>query len=62
MEPLLYSIEDTCRLLSLGQTKVFELLSTGQLKSVKIGRKRLIQAASIREIAEHGLPPKPKKD
>lgn len=35
--PLLYTIPDVCRRLSLGQTKVRELIARGDLPCVRIG-------------------------
>jgi excisionase family DNA binding protein len=49
-EPMAYSIEDTCRLLSVSRSTVYALLRTGKLRSVKLAQKRLIVADSIREL------------
>lgn len=35
------------RLGNIGRTKYFELIGTGELRSVKIGRRRLVLADSI---------------
>jgi hypothetical protein len=45
----------------LGRTKVFELIATGQLRSVKIGRRRFVVADSIADYvrrleADHKAP------
>ena len=39
---LLYTAEEAAGVLGLGRSKVFELLATGELRSVKIGRARRI--------------------
>jgi excisionase family DNA binding protein len=36
----------------LGRTRVFDLIRTGQLKSVKIGRRRLVPDSAIAEYIE----------
>jgi excisionase family DNA binding protein len=47
IDPVLVSIPDTMRLLGIGRSKTYELLGDGALKSVHIGRRRLIARASI---------------
>lgn len=42
VRPLLLSPEEAARLLSIGRTQVFALLSTGDLESVRVGRLRRI--------------------
>ncbi|WP_160050811.1 helix-turn-helix domain-containing protein [Nocardiopsis sp. FR4] len=48
----LYSVEEAARLLSMGRTKTFAELKAGRLKSVKIGRARLIPAEYIDDFVE----------
>lgn len=35
--------------LSIGRSGVFELIRTGELRSVKVGRRRLVSETAIRE-------------
>ena len=51
MEPLLYSIPDAAKALSVGRSKLYELISDGALETVTIGRRRLIRVDSIRALA-----------
>ncbi|MGH3769600.1 MAG: helix-turn-helix domain-containing protein [Pseudonocardiaceae bacterium] len=44
---LAYGIDEGCSTLSIGRTAMFDLLRKGEIKSVKIGRRRLIPAASL---------------
>lgn len=44
---LTVTVAETCRVTGLGNTKVYELLAEGKLKSVAIGRRRLIFVNSI---------------
>ncbi|PZS07511.1 MAG: hypothetical protein DLM55_10735 [Acidimicrobiales bacterium] len=45
----LLSISDTIRRLSLGRTKVYELIRNRKLRSFKVGSRRLIPAIAIGE-------------
>jgi excisionase family DNA binding protein len=52
MEQLLLRPVDAARVLSLGRSKLYELLAAGDLPSVKIGRATRIPAASLRDWVE----------
>lgn len=64
-------ISEFCRRSGLGLTKTYELINNGKLRSIRIGRRRLIVMASYHElIAEHlgtaaekpaANPPRPKR-
>lgn len=45
-----YSIKETCNLLGLGKTRVYELCNSGDLKVKRIGRRTLVLADSIRAL------------
>ncbi|WP_084467932.1 helix-turn-helix domain-containing protein [Actinokineospora inagensis] len=47
--PLLLRVEDAAALLSIGRTRVYDLLRTGQLTSVKIFGARRIPLAEVEE-------------
>lgn len=51
----LYPIEESCRLLCLSRAKVYELINTQQLASVKICGRRLIPAESIDSLVATAL-------
>lgn len=48
-ERLLYRVDEVCDLLSLSRSRVFELLRSGELRSVTQGRSRLIPNAALHE-------------
>lgn len=48
MEKLLLTTEEAAELLGIGRTKVYELLYTGRLGSIKIGACRRIPAQALR--------------
>lgn len=50
-EPLLLTIEDVQNVIQLGRTKVYELIRTGQLPVIRIGRSVRIR----REVLERWL-------
>lgn len=52
MEPLTVSVNEGRRLAGLGRTKFYELIKEGKVKTVTIGRRRLVFVASIREMLE----------
>lgn len=49
MEKLLHSIPDVCERTDLGRSKVCELIASGELASVKVGRRRLVTAPALEE-------------
>jgi excisionase family DNA binding protein len=49
MEKLLYSVAEVQELTSLGRTKVYELLQTRALESVRVGRAIRIPAKALLE-------------
>lgn len=51
MERLLQSIPDAANSLSIGRSKLYELIADGKVETVSIGRRRLVKVASLRAIA-----------
>jgi excisionase family DNA binding protein len=51
MDPVLLTPEQVARLLQLGRTKVFELIISGQIESVKIGKCRRIPPDAVHAYA-----------
>jgi excisionase family DNA binding protein len=49
MEKLAFSVEEVAELLSVGRSKVFELVRSGHLGSVKLGNRRLVTQADLDE-------------
>lgn len=45
---LAYSTDEATETLSIGRTALFELLRRNEITSVKIGRRRVIPAASLK--------------
>ena len=52
MESQLYTARQVAQVLMLSRSKTYELLTTGELKSVKIGRSRRVPAEFLDEYVE----------
>ena len=50
MEPLTITVNDACKALGLGRTKIYELIAKGTLDTLKIGKRTLIKTASLRAL------------
>lgn len=53
-EPLAYSVADAIRVSSIGKTKLYALIKTGDLEARKIGKRTLILAHSLQAVIEGG--------
>ena len=49
MEKLLLSIEEASEALALGRSLLYQKLQSGELQSVRVGRRRLVPVSAIRE-------------
>jgi excisionase family DNA binding protein len=47
----LLSVAEACQATSLGRTAIYELIAAGKLRSITIGRRRLIPASEVGRIA-----------
>lgn len=50
MEPIVISIKDAAKALSLGRTSIYALINCGRLETIKLGRRTLIKTDSLRRI------------
>ena len=51
-KPILVSVADAARMLSIGRTAAWELVRKQKIKSVKIGRTRRVPIEAIQEYIE----------
>ena len=51
--PLLFSIPETARQIGVGRSKIYELLGSNDLDSVRIGKRRLVTSKSIYRFVEN---------
>jgi len=52
---LLLRVEEAAVLLGIGRTQTYELVMRGQIRSVKIGRRRLVLRAGVQEFVDRLL-------
>ena len=45
--PSLLRINDACRVIGLGRSKLYQLIATGEIEAVKIGTRTLVPMASL---------------
>lgn len=50
VEPICVRVNDAARMIGIGRTKLYELISTGELETVKIGKATRITTASLQEL------------
>ena len=53
-EPLNYDIPQFCRATNISRSKVYELLAAGKIKSIQIGRKRLVPREEAVRLSNEG--------
>lgn len=51
MEPLFVSVNEAGKALNIGRTSIYELMRSGELETIKMGRRRLVKVASLRRLA-----------
>lgn len=52
LPPRFFSVDEAARELGVGRTSIYALLGSGRLRSVRVGRRRLIPGDALREIVE----------
>jgi hypothetical protein len=55
MERLAISVTEFCRATSIGRTKAFSMITTGEIKTVKVGSRRLILIHSVTDLLGSSL-------
>ena len=52
--PLAYSIQDACRVSSIGRTRLYALIKEKKIEARKVGKRTLIPAASLQRLIDEG--------
>lgn len=55
--PLLHSINDACRRLSIGRSWLYAEIAAGRIKTAKLGRRTLIPDTELRRVAGEAVQP-----
>lgn len=55
MEQVLLTPEEAGRALNIGRSKVFDLIRSGELASIKIGRLRRVPVDEVRKFAQRRI-------
>jgi excisionase family DNA binding protein len=56
MERMLFTVRETAEMLGVSRNRVYELINSEQLASIKLGRSRRISIGSIRRFVDTGMP------
>ena len=51
LKPITVTIETALTISGLGRTKFYELINDGRIKTIRIGRRRLVIFSSLEELA-----------
>ncbi|ANY21140.1 Helix-turn-helix domain protein [Tsuneonella dongtanensis] len=52
VEPICVRVNDAARMIGVGRTKLYELISSGELETVKLGKATRVTTASLHELVE----------
>ena len=52
VEPICVKVNDAARMIGVGRTKLYELISSGELETIKIGKATRITTASLHRLVE----------
>lgn len=52
VEPICVRVNDAARMIGVGRTKLYELISSGELETVKIGKATRIMTDSLHRLVE----------
>ena len=53
--PLAHRIPDACRRLGIGRSSLYELIRTGEVRTIKIGSRTLIPEAELLKVIDSRL-------
>jgi excisionase family DNA binding protein len=51
LKPITITVETALRVSGLGRTKLYQLIKEGKLRTVTVGRRRLVVYSSLEELA-----------
>ena len=57
VEPICVQVNDAARMLGVGRTKLYELIASGEIDAVKIGKSTRITTVSLHRLIMRGCQP-----
>jgi excisionase family DNA binding protein len=60
--PLLVGIDESCELLSIQRTYLYDLINEGRLRPIKLGRRTLFRMRDLIAFADSGLAGEARQD
>lgn len=58
VEPICVKVNDAARMIGVGRTKLYELIASGEIKVIKLGKSTRITTASLQELVKRQREPK----
>ena len=58
VEPICVKVNDAARMIGVGRTKPYELIASGEIQVIKLGKSTRITTASLRELVMRQREPK----
>ncbi|MCL4673915.1 MAG: helix-turn-helix domain-containing protein [Sphingomonadaceae bacterium] len=52
VEPICVRINDAARMIGIGRTKLYKLIATGEVETLKIGKATRVTTASLHELVK----------
>ncbi|MEG3146749.1 helix-turn-helix domain-containing protein [Sphingomonas sp. RT2P30] len=52
VEPIAVRIPEACRMIGIGRSKLYELITSGDIETIKIGASRLVLVASLTKFVD----------
>jgi len=50
VEPICVKVNEAARMIGVGRTKLYELIASGEIEAIKLGKSTRITTASLREL------------
>ncbi|MBE5073364.1 helix-turn-helix domain-containing protein [Erythrobacteraceae bacterium E2-1 Yellow Sea] len=50
VEPICVKVKEAARMIGVGRTKLYELIASGEIEAIKLGKSTRITTASLREL------------
>mgnify|MGYP002780297856 CR=1 FL=1 len=57
-DPICVKVTDAARMIGVGRTKLYELIASGEIEVIKLGKSTRITTASLRELVRRQRVPK----